>query len=94
MVVSKWFAYEVLRDFSEQFGMDSEKCLNCLNETFYYCVKCSTAVCNRPSCSSPVASTVNNYSENHPKKVSKCKKCLANKASNCKGSTQFNNSSK
>lgn len=57
--------------------MMDPKCANCFNETYYYCVKCSVAVCNRPSCSSPVAPTVLNYSEAHPKKVSECKKCLA-----------------
>lgn len=55
--------------------MTSEICVHCSSETFYYCVKCTKAVCNRPTCSNSVAPDNPNYSEDHPKKVSECKHC-------------------
>ena len=55
------------------------QCEKCDNKTYYSCVKCSSPVCNRPDCSEPVSPSTIGYSEDHPKRVSLCSKCIKKK---------------
>ena len=52
-----------------------DECAICKTETFYSCVTCDLPICNRPTCSTAVDPKHRNYSEEHPEKVSECKKC-------------------
>ena len=49
--------------------MNHRNCKHCSNQTHYSCVKCKSLVCNRPTCSTPVETDVQSYSEEHPKAV-------------------------
>ena len=55
--------------------MDTCHCISvlCHSETYYNCVKCHKAVCNRPDCSTFVNESHPGYSEDYPKAVSICK---------------------
>ena len=55
--------------------MNEGNCKHCSNQTHYSCVKCKSLVCNRPTCSTPVETDVQGYSEEHPKAVGICNKC-------------------
>lgn len=59
--------------------MSLEKiCTSCASNTYYSCVNCDSGICNRPSCSRVVDVTHPAYSEEHPKKISKCITCIKN----------------
>ena len=52
-----------------------DECAICKSKTIYSCITCDLPVCNRPTCSTAVDPKHQNYSEEHQKKVSKCKNC-------------------
>lgn len=50
-------------------------CSGCSNQTHYVCIRCKSAVCNRPACSTPSTPDTQGYSEDHPKAVAICFRC-------------------
>ena len=64
-------------------------CVLCHSDTYYNCVKCHEAVCNRPDCSTSVDESHTGYGEDHPKAVSICKSCSGSKKRQSSISTFF-----
>ena len=64
-------------------------CILCNSSTYYNCVKCGEAICNRPDCSSSVDENHPGYSEDHPKAVSICVACSSSKKRQSNISTFF-----
>ena len=55
--------------------MNEGNCKHCSNQTRCSCVKRKSLVCNRPTCSTPVETDVQGYSEEHPKAAGICNEC-------------------